>query len=474
MFKKATAVLLIGLMATATIVPTLAEKKSPTVGKNIIAGKENRPTLTGKGKDVKNVIVLISDGWGSNQILATNYYNDGKAGTQIYEKFPVSLNMSTYSFGEKTKDDDENSKYSSLLWNSFELLKNNPTDSAAAGTAMSTGTKTYDAAIGVDQEQENLKHMAEDFEALGRSTGVISSVPFSHATPASFVDHNVNRNNYSDIANGMLKNTKTDVIMGACNPFYDNNGQTITKPSYKYVGGEDTWNVLKNGTIGNDENGDGIVDYWKLIETKTDFEKLQYGNTPDRVIGAAQVATTLQQSRDGDKLAAPYAVAMNTNVPTLEVMTKGALNVLDNNDKGFFLMIEGGAIDWAGHANQSGRLIEEQTDFNKSVDAVCDWVQKNSNWSETLVIVTGDHETGYLTGTEGVYDEVKNNGKGNLPTMFWNSTNHTNQLIPFYAKGAGSEIFKKLADEVDTVKGPYLDNTEISVGVRALLANIKR
>jgi len=123
-------------------------------------------------------------------------------------------------------------------------------------------------------------------------------------------------------------------------------------------------------------------------------------------------------------------------------MTRGALNVLDNDADGFFLMVEGGAIDWAGHANQSGRLIEEQADFNEAVAAVCDWVEQNSSWSETLVIVTGDHETGYLTGTAGVYDAVLNNGQGNMPTLAWNSGDHTNQLIPFYAKGAGAEIFK--------------------------------
>lgn len=150
-------------------------------------------------------------------------------------------------------------------------------------------------------------------------------------------------------------------------------------------------------------------------------------------------------------------------------MAKVALNVLDNDEDGFFLMIEGGAVDWAGHANQNGRLIEEQEDFNQAVEAVCDWVEANSSWSETLVIVTGDHETGYLTGTAGVYDEVINYGQGVMPAMAWNSGNHTNQLIPFYAKGSGAEIFKKLANEFYPVRGNYLDNTEISEAIRNLL-----
>ncbi|MBF7096268.1 alkaline phosphatase [Alkalibacter sp. M17DMB] len=456
MFKTVASVAMAGLILAGTMVPTMAARKDSTL-------------LTGKGKDVKNVILLISDGWGSNQILATDYFTDGKAGTQIYENFPAKVNMSTYSFGEPGTEDDLDSVYTSSLWDNFNLLKNNPTDSAAAGTAMSTGTKTYDAAIGVDQELEDLKHIAEDFEELDKATGVVSSVEFSHATPASFVDHNASRNNYSDIANGMIQNSATDVIMGAGNPNFDDNGQLRSTPNYRYVGGEETWEALLAGTLGNDADNDGDIDYWNLIQTKDDFEELQYGNAPDRLIGVPEVYSTLQQSRGGDRYADAFDVPFNDNVPTLEVMTSGALNVLDNNENGFFLMVEGGAVDWAGHANQSGRLIEEQEDFNRAVEAVCNWVEENSNWGETLVIVTGDHETGYLTGTAGVYDEVKNNGAGEMPTMVWNSSNHTNQLIPLFAKGTGAEIFKKLADETDPVKGNYIDNTEISVAMRELI-----
>ncbi|SCZ81999.1 alkaline phosphatase [Acidaminobacter hydrogenoformans] len=448
-FKKtATSVLLMGAMVMGLVVPAAA---APVV----------EDKLTGSGKDVKNVIVLISDGWGYNQILATDYYNDGKAGTQRYEKFPTKLAMSTYSVGSYDPD---------VIWSSFDAVKSDATDSAAAGTAMSTGSKTYDAAIGVDLDEQDLVHIATDFEALGRATGVVSSVQFSHATPASFVAHNVSRNNYSALANEMLMDSATDVIIGAGHPYYDNDGNFNSNPNFRYVGGEATWKALLNGTLKvADADGDGTPDPWALIQLKTDFEAMQTGETPNRLVGIPQVYTTLQQSRSGDGQAAVFEVDFNENVPTLEVMTNVALNVLDNDDDGFFLMVEGGAIDWAGHANQSGRLIEEQTDFNNAVNAVCDWVQTNSSWSETLVIVTGDHETGYLTGTEGVYDEVVNQGAGVMPIMTWNSGSHTNQLIPFFAKGAGSELFKKLADQQDPVRGAYLDNTELFVAIRSLI-----
>ncbi len=422
---------------------------------------------------IKNVIFMISDGCGSNQILATDYFTDGKAGTQVYEQFPTKLNMSTYSHIELGTADDLLGLYDpETIWSSFDLMKNYPTDSSAAATAMATGTKTYNAAIGVDQAEQDLVNIREDFEAQNKATGVITSVEFSHATPASFVAHNSSRQNYSEIAYEMLTDSDTDVIMGAGNPLYDDNGKlrTVVEDSnYDYVGGKDTWDNLVAGNLGNDADGDGDRDNWNLIQTKTEFEALQTGNTPERVIGVPQVFQTLQLDRAGDGNVAPFTVAMNENVPTLDVMAKSALNVLDNDNDGFFLMIEGGAIDWASHGKLSGRLIEEETDFNHSVEAVCNWVEANSNWDETLVIVTGDHETGYLTGATGVYGEVTNNGKGVMPTMAWNSTNHTNQLVPFFAKGPGAELFDNYANGSDPFKGAYLDNTEISLVIRDLL-----
>lgn len=437
------------IVATALIGTALISSFIPSTA----FAEENKADKKGKAK---NVIVMISDGMGYNQVAAADYYQYGKSGSQIYEKFPVRSGMSTYSVGS----------YDPLsAWKNFNYVNSKPTDSAAAATAMSTGEKTYDAAIGVDINGKPLKHVSEYFEEQGKSTGVVTSVEFSHATPAGFVAHNVNRNNYEALANEMILSSKTDVIMGAGNPLYDDNGNLIATPSYKYVGGADTWNGLVNGTLEvSDADGDGTKDPWNLIQTKEEFQKLQKGTTPKRVIGVPQVHTTLQQSRGGDKNADAYEVAFNENVPNLSEMTKGALNVLDNNEDGFFLMVEGGAIDWAGHANQSGRLIEEQIDFNKAVEAVDHWVKENSNWGETVLIVTGDHETGYLTGPNANPDwkSIVNNGAGNMPGMQWNSGNHTNSIIPFFAKGDAARLFKKYADGIDPVRGRYIDNTEIA------------
>ncbi len=357
-------------------------------------------------------------------------------------------------------------------------VKLKPTDSAASGTAFASGVKTYDAAINVDMNSIPLLTITQRAESLGKSAGVVSTVQISHATPASMAAHNVSRNNYSAIAQEMILQTRLDVIMGAGHPWYNDSGDSLNVDSinalsasakakrYQYVGGDTLWNNLRAGKASGQE---GI---WKLIETKEQFENFANGegSTPARLIGIAQAATTLQQSRSGGAADDEVGeVSFNENVPDLATMSKGALRVLSKNEKGFFLMIEGGAVDWAGHANQSARLIEEQMDFNNAVDSVIKWIEAHGGFEENLLIVTGDHETGYLTGenttiaadTSARVYPVQNKGEGNMPGMQWNSGDHTNQLIPLFAKGAGSESITKQADEWDPVRKYYVRNNEV-------------
>jgi alkaline phosphatase len=252
--------------------------------------------------------------------------------------------------------------------------------------------------------------------------------------------------------------------MGAGNPLYDYDGRPLNEPDYKYIS-EKTWANLKNGSAGGSANS------WTLVQTRAEFKSLATGPTPKRVFGLIQAYDTAQQKREGNPYADPYQVPFTQTVPTLEEMTLAALNVLDDDPNGFFVMIEGGAVDWAAHANQSGRLIEEMNGFNKAVEAAISWVDKNSNWNDTLIIITADHETGHLTGSNlnldgkyfnpAMYDIISN-GPGKLPAMEWHSKNHTNSLVPFFAKGAGAEQFKNTIDGNDPVRGPYIDNTDIA------------
>lgn len=436
---------------------------------------------------VKHIIVMISDGWGYNQIAATNYWNGAD---QEYEHFPVALGFSTYSIDTIEKN---GSGYDTeQAWSDFDYVKRKPTDSAAAATAMSTGVKTMNGHLGVDKDKKKVQNIIERAEEIGWSTGVVSSVMFSHATPAGYVAHNKSRNNYEEIALEMIEQSACEVIMGPGHPLYDDNGLLRDKSDrkYKYVGGKDLWEKLSRGQAGGDCDGDGKSDPWKLIETKAQFEQLICGQTPERVIGVPQVYKTLQCNRDGGKeyssdnesdnedtdLKKPYTDQFIETVPLLKEMTQAALNVLDNNEDGFFLMVEGGAVDWANHSNLLDRMIEEQDDFNAAVRAVQAWVTLNSNWDETLLVVTGDHECGYLMGTgceeidgdDLIYD-VANAGPGNLPAYKYYSDHHTNSIIPFYAKGFGSAMFVIEADEVDVRRGPYLDNVEMAKVIFTLI-----
>jgi len=415
----------------------------------------------------KNVILFISDGCGYNHIAATDYYQYGEKETQVYEKFPFVSFMGTYPYGGGYETEK--------AWQNFDYLKDKCTDSAAAATAMSTGVKTCSGMIGVNQDSVNVKHIIEKAEKRGLSTGVISSVHFAHATPAGFVAHNTDRDNYQQIAREMIMDSRVEVIMGCGHPWYNGNGENVYadgEVEYKYVGGKDLWGRLLDGTVGNDCDYDGNTEYWSLIQHKEDFLNFAQGNTPERVLGIPQVRYTLQYDRSGEEVK-PFQIPFIKHVPNLAEMTKAGLNVLDNNKKGFFLMVEGGAVDWASHDNNTARLIEEEMDFNQAVEAAAEWVETNSSWEETLIIVTADHECGYLQGPGSggtrqkgesfsqVWKPVQNKGQGNIPGMEWYSGSHSNSLVPIFAKGAGWKYLEKKADEHDLRYGSYLDNAEL-------------
>jgi alkaline phosphatase len=401
----------------------------------------------------KNIILMISDGQGFNTVKATDYYLGGQA---VYEGFAVKGSMNTNSAG--AAGGYVGTPYNpTTMWSSFGTQLTGATDSASAGTAMFTGVKNYDNQINKTTSGANLTTFFESAALQGKATGAVSTVNFDHATPAAVVAKTTNRNDYATITSQMI-NSNLDVIMGAGNPNYNNNG-AAQAANYAIVGNQANWNAITGGANGR-----------TFVESKTQFESLANGSlTTNKVFGVAQVKDTLQDSR----LNAATA-PLNSNVPTLETMTKGALNVLDNNANGFAVMIEGGAIDWANHANGLQRSINEQIDFNSSVKYVSDYLDASTNgnnWSNTLLIVTADHETGGLWGAAGSFTQIGDNGAGVLPTGVYNSGGHTTGLVPFYAKGADADLFNAYLSStdpqiaakygVDAAFNSYIDNTNV-------------
>jgi alkaline phosphatase len=415
----------------------------------------------------RNVVLLIADGCGFGQIAAADLYAGGAAGSSAYEKFPVRLAVSTYSLDTGGYDPDS-------AWIDFKYILRRPTDSAAAATAMATGVKTVNGAIGTDRGGHSVGNIVEAAERTGKSTGVVTSVPFSHATPAGFSMHSANRNEMARIAAGMIEKSAMEAVMGCGHPSFDGRSLPADSADAQQVGGDSLWTALKAGTAGADADRDGIADPWTFIDDRAAFQALGSGSAPKRVFGIARTRSTLEQNRQGDPAAPPFAVPFVETVPTLAEMAAAALNVVDDNPKGFFLMVEGGAVDWASHGNQTGRMIEEMTGFNTAVDTVLAWVKRNGGFEKNLVVVTADHETGYpsvpkadsLWAAAGIAARARlrapeSCGAGCVPAMAWNSHNHTNALVPFFASGPGAGRFSERAVLLDPVRGPYMDNTDI-------------
>lgn len=446
----------------------------------------------------RNVILMVADGAGFNTWLAASMYR-GRVGHEVYNAegwvslgcctYPLHLAKAARGKGEqdpglvydpaKAWDSNRPSKLlAGAPFAGYVYLKATATDSAAAATAMATGQKSYNAAINWTDFDQPLtgRTLPELAAAAGKLAGVITSVPISHATPAGLGGaHNPSRQNYAEIANEMLAAAWLQVIMGAGHPEYDDRGQPrrLLK-DYEYIGGEATWRQLKAGTHPGG---------WTLVESKAQFEALASGPTPAKVLGLARVASTLQQKRprqaDGDEVQ-PFADPFNADVPSLELMTRAALNCLDDDCDGFYLMIEGGAVDWANHVNDPARMVEEQIDFLRAVEAVVAWVESHGGWSETLVILTADHECGLVWGPkadEVAFQPLEDRGPGKLPGMRHLSLAHTNSLVPLFARGPGAERFAGLIIGTDERAaqtwhfcGRYVDNTAIFRLIAAELA----
>ena len=345
----------------------------------------------------------------------------------------------------------------------YDWLKSHYTDSAAAATALATGQKSFNNALNwSDLDQPIRPTLAEAAHAAGKSAGVITTVPWSHATPAGLSNvHIAERDQYAEIARQMVEGDTMNVIMGAGNPDFDNNGQPATgRKDYKYVGGAEAWKAIEAARLSG-----ATYRGFRPISTKAEFEALSSGLVPARVLGTAQVRDTLQQARKVKNTADPAAdTPLTEGLPDLATMSRAALNVLGANPKGFYLMIEGGAVDYANHQNQAGRMIQEQEDYVRAVEAVVRWVETKSNWQETLVVLTADHETGLLWGPKSdklAFNPVADNGPGRMPGLKYHSKGHSNSLVPLYVRGDGQEGFAATVVGKDPVRGAYVDNAGV-------------
>ncbi|MDF7785054.1 alkaline phosphatase [Pantoea stewartii] len=479
----------------------------------------------------KNVIIMINDGAGWGTWDATAYWQYGSRESTPYAAFPAKYAMTTYPLNASKKATHNNASLvnydpqkawdttrtdnKDLPFRGYDYLAVNPTDSAAAGTALASGIKTYNNAINVDNNGQPVDFVTLTAKAMGKATGVVTSVPFSHATPAAFGAQNASRNDYHAIAKQMLTSGKLDLIMGTGLPGFNANGTDCQhlasnettvgcgEDAHRYLSEAD-WTLLNAGKL-----APAGGQPWKVVRSTEAFARLASGALVHSgpLLGSPNVAPngTLQQGRQaaivGKDAANPSGDAFIATVPTLNTMTRGAIQHLSKNPDGFFMMVEGGATDWSAHTSNAcsekgdwgnsynpncvgveyGRLIEESADFNNAVASVIEWVEKNSNWNETLLIVTTDHDNGMPMGPDAQnipFQAVINKGKGMMPGISFRPTgNHSNALVPLWAKGVGADAFAErvrgndagYAKHVGYNQGDYIDNTDVFTVLKAVL-----
>lgn len=319
----------------------------------------------------KNIIMVVGDGMGPAYTTAYRYYQNTKLLGPDY----VTNNRSDKI--DKTVFDRHLVGMSSTY---PALASGFVTDSAASATALAAGVKSYNGGVGVDQNKQPVQTVLQWAKMKGMKTGVAVTSQINHATPASYAVHNEYRRNYDEIADSYLDDKINgqfvlDVMLGG---------------GWEYFIREDR-NLVEEFQAAGYQYVDSIDDLTKLMPNKP-------------VLGLF-----------GDQ-GMLWALDM-PNHQRLPALTKAAVKQLEN-DKGFFLLVEGSQIDWSGHANDVAGAMTEMHDFALTLEWLEEYVQTHP---DTLVIVTADHSTGGLTiaanGDYAWYPGLINNVKASLSTI---------------------------------------------------------
>lgn len=377
---------------------------------------QERPQYRGMGQmqKPKFVFLFIGDGMGFAQVSLAEAYLAAQKGEisnhpLSFTTFPNIGMVTTFS------------------------SSNYITCSSASGTAMSTGFKTNNGMLGVDPQGNKLRSIAFDIHKSGIPVGIVSNVTIDHATPAAFYANSTSRNNYYEIAVQLPESG-----------FEFFGGGGFVQPTGPNKDQKDIYKVLEDGgyTVAR-----GIQEY---VSKK----------------GAKKMALFQDRGKEADL---PYAIDRTPGDLSLKQVVAAAIDHLYGT-KGFFIMAEGGKIDWSAHSNDGLTTIHEVLDFADAVDVAMQFYKKYPN--ETLIIVTSDHETGGLVvGREKGYELKLNelepqkksmavdkdntaayaelNKKANVG---WATSSHSGVAVPIFTMGAGSRLFSGRMDNTDIPK----------------------
>lgn len=331
----------------------------------------------------RNVILMVGDGMGFAQITMARLSLDGKP-----------LKMDAMQFGGMAQTRSANAVV---------------TDSAAAATALATGYKTNNGMISVLPDGTSVQTILEAAQKLKKATGLVTTTTITHATPAGFGSHVSSRGSEADIAPQYIEK-KIDVLLGGGKQFFLPKSVTGSKRT-------DERDILSEARKAGYTQLDSLA---HLRETRS-----------NKLIGLFQMD----------------ALATNPPEPSLAQMTTRAIETLSGDVDGFFLLVEGGQIDWQCHDNNARGAIKQILDFD---DAIGEALKFAAADKDTLVIVTADHETGGLTLAGGTSSFDPSYAQ-------WSTKGHTGSNVPLLATGPGAGNF-----------GGVMDNTEIPRAIAAV------
>lgn len=315
-------------------------------------------------KEPLNIILMIGDGMGLSQITAGMYVNNN---TSTLENFSVVGLSKTHA------------------------IKSLVTDSAASGTAMACGDKTYNGVVGINYLNKNLKSILEICEENGYNTGLIATSSIVHATPASFYANVSSRKKYEDIAM-QLSTSEVDYFIGGGKKHFNQR--------------EDGRNLIKE------------MKSFDMVKNLKGFQKSE----ADKIglFTYKDEPPSLNQGRD----------------PLLPEYLSATLEKFKNREKPFFVLVEGSQIDWGGHANDVDYITSEFIEFNNAIGVALNFLEENPN---TLIVVTADHETGGLAIIKG---ETKN---FEIEAGF-NTGGHSATMVPVFSHGKNASLFSGIYD----------------------------
>lgn len=274
------------------------------------------------------------------------------------------------------------------------------TDSAAGATAFSIGEKTFNGAIGVDSLGQPKETILEMAEKKGLSTGLVTTCDLTHATPASFAAHVGSRKQADSIAIQMAQ-SGVDVMIGGGLARFKNRADGLNLVQ-----------VLEQKGV-------------KVMDSTQDFRSVKSGKMA--WFGGKEHLPSILQGRD---------------TSYLKDASLKAVELLSQNPKGFFLMIEGSQIDWGGHNNDAPYVGTEMIDFDRTIGAILAWAKKDG---ETLVVITADHETGGLALNGGSFAQKSIDAK-------FTTGGHTAVMVPVFAYGPGSKKFTGIYENTEIFK----------------------